>query len=750
VGYQYWQASPVEIRRPWLLSVALAAALLGCRDSRDPKAGAGTVTDLFPDKARYAPGEAVTLTASVQASGALGYTTPVGLSVYHLDRLVHTERREVEVEGGASAGVDFHWTPPLDDFSGYLAVVEAEGSAATTGVDVSSSPFRYPRYGYMSNFDPSLPAEERDRRVQRLSREFLVNAYQLYDWSWRHEKLIETGSDGAVAPVWTDLFGRQNAWSAITGYVDAMHRYGAAAMGYVMIYAAREGYAERWPILPGWGLFAQPDAREQLHIQFGNDVFLWLFDPMNPDWQAWEIGEYSRALELAGFDGVHIDQLGPRQDVYLADGTKVDLAARIAPFLEQTHRRLVDANPRRAACAFNLVDGAVDGWATREVATSGACDFLYSELWFKTNTYDELRRYAEYLRGLSGGRAAVFAAYAQYGDEVGPIYEAETARFRGVQVASDHPGYTGTGFVTGLDAAGAAIAWAIDLGEAQNVSLVFRGANASGRIARRQVSVDGRSAGDVSFPASDDWSSWSADAYLPVMLGAGHHDIELSFQPGDEGAINVDHLALGIFDEHAVKLADAVLFASGVTHIEIGDDLAGIAHEYYPNRSKSLTPALQRALRQYYGFSAAYENLLFAPEVAPVDPGTAPLEVLSGQRLNDHGGGVIHPIFRRAPDAEIVHLVNLIGVDDDLWRNVAPPPEPQTDLRIRFRLPTRSRATGLFMASPDLQNGQPSALSYATSEDVTGSFVDTTIPRLEYWDMIVIRTARAPDAGSPP
>jgi dextranase len=150
-----------------------------------------------------------------------------------------------------------------------------------------------------------------------------------------------------------------------------------------------------------------------------------------------------------------------------------------------------------------------------------------------------------------------------------------------------------------------------------------------------------------------------------------------------------------------------------------------------------------------YGFAAAYENLLFAPELEPFDPAalpldvrpaSLPLEVLSGQRLSDHGPGVIYPIFRRAPDAEIVHLVNLIGVDDDQWRNTAPPPEPQTDLRIRYRLLPGSRATSTFVASPDLQGGRPIPLSFTTGENESGSFVEVTITRLDYWDMLVIRT----------
>jgi dextranase len=720
--------------RSSFLAVA-AAALLACAG-----AAADPSIDVLPAKARFAPGEEVTLTARVQADADGPYEGPVDVSVYHLEQVVHSQSRTVAVPAGQSSEVAFHWSPSQEDFTGYLVVAQAGSTSAATAVDVSSSPFRYPRYGFVSEFDPGLSPQERDRRVERLSREFLVNAYQLYDWGWRHEKLVQTDSGGNAVSVWTDLFGRQVSWAAVTGYVDAMHRFGAAALGYVMIYAAREGYAERWPISPGWGLFARPGAQDQLHVQFNNDTFLWLLDPLHPGWQAWEIGQYAEAIRLAGFDGVHIDQLGPRFDVYLADSTKVDLAARIAPFLEKTKIQLARAKPERSACVFNLVDGRVGGWATREVATSNACDFLYSEIWFEANSYDDLRRYAEYLRGLGGGRAAVFAAYAQYGQESGPVFEAEDARLQQVHPASDHPGYTGSGFAAALDAEGASITWPIDLKEEQSVSLVFRFANASGHLAVRQVSVDGAPVGEVSFPSTADWSGWSSDAYVPTRIAAGHHEITLSRRPSDAGAVNVDHLGLGSFDMQGNQLADAVMFASGATHIEIGDDLAGIAHEYYPNRSKSVPPDLQRALRRYYAFSAAYENLLFAPDVAPVDPTTAPLELLSGQRLDNRGAGVIHPIFRRVPGAEIIHLVNLIGVNDDLWRNPAPRPEPQSDVRIRYRLPAGARATGAFLASPDLMAGQPAPLPYTAGEDARGPFVEATIPRLEYWDMLVIRT----------
>jgi hypothetical protein len=48
----------------------------------------------------------------------------------------------------------------------------------------------------------------------------------------------------------------------------------------------------------------------------------------------------------------------------------------------------------------------------------------------------------------------------------------------------------------------------------------------------------------------------------------------------------------------------------------------------------------------------------------------------------------------------------------------------------------------VYVASPDLQGGLPLAIPFTSAEDSTSPYVEATIPRLEYWDMVVIRTAR--------
>src|SRR6266850_777210 len=99
-------------------ALAVAVALAGCGGA----AADSTLVDLLPGKARYAPGEPVKLSARVQGGALQPSTESVDLSVYHLDALVHTERKEVLVGSGGASDVDFVWTPPADDFTGYLAV----------------------------------------------------------------------------------------------------------------------------------------------------------------------------------------------------------------------------------------------------------------------------------------------------------------------------------------------------------------------------------------------------------------------------------------------------------------------------------------------------------------------------------------------------------------------------------------------------------------------------------------------------
>jgi dextranase len=707
------------------------------QDALAPRPDAARV---YPLAARFNPGKEASIRVEALSPTGATLVGPIELTVFHLQQEVHRATSEpVTLQPDAATTVEFRWMPPSTDFTGYLAVVAAAGKViGTTGVDVSSTPLGYPRYAYLSEFS-ERPQGVADATVRRLAQDYHQNMFQFYDWFWRHERLLER-DNGNLRPSWQDLFGRTNSVQVIRDLLDSAHKYNALGMAYVMIYAAREGYAERWPIQPAWGLFENFPPTDQVVVDFSSLVagtMLFLFDPGNPGWQEWMISEYVDAIQRLGFDGVHIDQIGPRYGLFRFGGSRVELPETFPSFLGAVDARLSASDPQRAACTFNIVDGTVDGWGVSEVARSRACDVLYSEIWFKTNTYADLRRYVEQLRGIGLGRPVVLAAYPQYGEQVGPVFEAEgETTLSGVGIARNELGYTGLGFVDSFDEAGDSITWSIDLPEPSTESMVFRYANGSGHVVTARVYVNGSVVGDVRFNTRAEWSAWATDAFLQSDLNAGSNTVRLVLEENTEGAVLVDHLNFGQFDEDGVRLQVAATFASGATTIIIGENEQSLAHEYYPNRSKSVPPPLKRAIRDYFSFISAYETLLFPPEVVPLEGGAGRLVATTAHRLIDDGGDGIWVVPRRIGPYDTLHLLNLVTLDD-LWRNAAETPPVQTGIGLRYYVDDAIEA--VYLASPDFNFGRTMMLAHHSGQDGRGRYVEFTVPRLGYWDLVYVR-----------
>ncbi|NNM29234.1 MAG: PKD domain-containing protein, partial [Akkermansiaceae bacterium] len=119
--------------------------------------------------------------------------------------------------------------------------------------------------------------------------------------------------------------------------------------------------------------------------------------------------------------------------------------------------------------------------------------------------------------------------------------EAEDAQLSGVTVASNHAGFTGTGFG---DYSGSGpsvkITWTYDSPSAVTGDLTFRYANGSG-ARPLNLYVNGGSAIFVNLVGTGGWAIW-ADLVIPgVALQAGVNTLELVADAGGTGP-NVDHL----------------------------------------------------------------------------------------------------------------------------------------------------------------------------------------------------------------
>jgi hypothetical protein len=117
----------------------------------------------------------------------------------------------------------------------------------------------------------------------------------------------------------------------------------------------------------------------------------------------------------------------------------------------------------------------------------------------------------------------------------------------GATLATDHRGFTGDGFVTGLDSKGAAVAWATRVPAAGFYRLTVRYSNGStdGKQIERNLGVwaNGRSFGQIRMPAVGGWDYWGTTWRL-VKLTAGPNRIVLSCGPEDSCHVNLDTLRL--------------------------------------------------------------------------------------------------------------------------------------------------------------------------------------------------------------
>ncbi|WP_202237827.1 carbohydrate-binding protein [Actinacidiphila reveromycinica] len=133
---------------------------------------------------------------------------------------------------------------------------------------------------------------------------------------------------------------------------------------------------------------------------------------------------------------------------------------------------------------------------------------------------------------------------------LGSTVEAEDGALSGgAQVASDHGGYTGGGFVAGWYT-GASDTVAVDVPAAGPRAVTIRYANSLGgqrppleNVTRTITLTAGGADQQVELPVTGGWETWST-VTVPVDLPAGDDPISLTVGSADSGSVNIDSLAV--------------------------------------------------------------------------------------------------------------------------------------------------------------------------------------------------------------
>jgi hypothetical protein len=133
---------------------------------------------------------------------------------------------------------------------------------------------------------------------------------------------------------------------------------------------------------------------------------------------------------------------------------------------------------------------------------------------------------------------------------VGPIETtAERLELGGeAELDTDHEGYTGAGFVAGLEEQGSSATWTVQVAKPGRYRLSVRYANGVGKDLRRTerkigLLVNGSPAGQLRMPTTKNWDSWG-DTWRMVRLKAGSNRIAVSCRSEDSCHVNIDGLRL--------------------------------------------------------------------------------------------------------------------------------------------------------------------------------------------------------------
>jgi hypothetical protein len=131
---------------------------------------------------------------------------------------------------------------------------------------------------------------------------------------------------------------------------------------------------------------------------------------------------------------------------------------------------------------------------------------------------------------------------------LGANCEAESGTLAGgACLATDHPGYTGSGFVACFTGAGPSVSQKFSVPAAGSYTLDLRYAagpdGPSAKVDRTMTVTAGGVSQQVKLPATGSWNAWK-DATTTVTLPQGDNDITVTYKTTDTGWINLDHLVL--------------------------------------------------------------------------------------------------------------------------------------------------------------------------------------------------------------
>lgn len=773
---------PLTIPAAIVLGTAVVATALPLPNSTPATAtGTAHVTRAYTDKSTHEPGRQATITAEASTGGTVHF------SVSHLGTEIGSG--DATVENGKAT---WTYTTPSEDGQGYLVTATGgDGTHAETAIDASTSWTRFPRMGYLSHFKPTAPEgtdghttyeaflfQKPQDYIDKLSRDYHINALQYYDWQYRHEQPVAKGDLADKWPLWyRDTYASKKT---ITDYIQDAKNANMGSLAYSMAYAANDNYdtntiKDEWRLREDNGSYWVRDLGEQWWVPTPKGVdkpksHQFMMNVNNEDWRTYITGQYKTQKTEFNFDGTHIDTLGQtsKKD---ASGNPVDLTDGLAALVDDTYKNV------GGPVGINLPDGAGS-----EKINKASAAYMYTELWDHNETNAQVASYLQSARNNAGNKPQIVAAYANnYNPTIslpdpkdskktihpgvtpdeGTRIEAESDQASvsgGAQILSGDDSASGGAYAGNFSAGGSTVTFTVDAGQGGTFTFTTRYARQDADGAYHQMILDMGKSGQqklikyVHFDQTGSYYTWK-DMTETVELTPGIHTISY-WVPNDKNytPVNIDCITFREFNTDSVKLADAAFAANGAHHLELGDYGRMLDNEFFVNSGRSMSADLQTWMKNYYNISTAYENLLFGDNLTRKE---RQVEVsTNGVGLPTSTDGSANTIWANTMTSNAgtaLHLINLRTNDsegnDEYWRNAAKQILAFDNTSVTYHLEDGEAVPGsIYAVSPDVDGGRPMPLDFTTGTDEQGRTTLTfNVGRLSSWDMVVFSPTKVAD-----
>lgn len=264
--------------------------------------------------------------------------------------------------------------------------------------------------------------------------------------------------------------------------------------------------------------------------------------------------------------------------------------------------------------------------------------------------------------------------------------------------------------------------------EELKVPLVMNAVNQFGQISISQKAP-------VDFLYTEVWEPYNQFSHLKQIIEQNNNYSAFQKNTVLAAYMNYDLSdATGEFNTPAVLLTNAVIFSSGGSHLELGENM--LSKEYFPHKNLEVTAELENQLISYYDFLTGYQNFL-RDGVKPgsLEMKAAKKEIKISPEFNQ---GEIHYSSYEKGNKNIVHLINFTDAATMEWRDdEGIQAEPKEMKEIELEIAADKKVENVWIASPDRYFGSPISLDFEEKDDK----MTVTIPSLKYWNMLVIEYA---------